>query len=485
MMKSLVALFLVMLLILPCGILRAAPAETNSFALPQYSQRVSMDFKGADLKDVLKVISKQIGVNFIVSKDAEAGSITVFLDNVPVEEALTQVLLANGLIYEFNESMNLIVIKPKSKDEEPLVTRVYQLKYASVDSSKIKTESGSTASLTAGLTPALSAKGKIVDDARTNSIIVTDLEKKFPDIERLLARLDVPVRQILIEMEILDVTKGTVDTLGSKIKLAASLNDTDKAAVFPWRSNKKTLLNLSNPAIVDKVSVAGTNGSISFANGALILDFLKNDSNTHTLARPRIVTADNISALIQITTNEVIGATTIQSTSTNTNDSTTLERYTTGVTLKVTPQVNPVTNEILMAVEPKAIDAGSDQNLVGITTHFKNPEERSVKVFVRVANGETAVIGGLLRRADNSVEDSVPFLSKLPVLGWLFKHKSTIKNERELIVFLTPHVLDGDQPMPQDVKNDFGRQLQLREQSLADPRAGLIETELNKYKSGR
>ncbi len=454
-----------------------AAGKTAGFVLPRYSKAVSLDFKNADLKDVLKIFAKQIGSNFIIAKDVGNMTITVYVDNVPVEDALEQVLMVNGLTYEYNEPLNLYIVKNKLLEETPLVTRVFALKYASVDTAKIRTASEATGSLTATLMLTLSSRGKIVDDPRTNSLIVTDVESRFPDFEKMLARLDVPVRQVVIEMEMLDVEKSVLDNLGSKFNFNARTLSPVKGVLYPWLTNRQTTMNVSSTA-------TQSSGNLNFANSAMILDFLKQQATTKTLSRPRVTTMDNQMATIQITTDEVIGYTTVIGTGTNPTNTTNLERYTTGVTLKVTPQVNPVTNEIQLALEPKVIDSGGTKTILS-TTDYKEPQERSVKVSICVANGSTAVIGGLLTRQDNGTSSNVPFLSKLPLIGWLFKYKAVNKSDRELMIFLTPYVIDSDKPMPLKLKKKVDGQLKTREQSFPDMRSGIIESEMNKYNAFR
>ncbi|MBF0595305.1 MAG: hypothetical protein HQL22_10110, partial [Candidatus Omnitrophica bacterium] len=210
------------LLFVPGPALYAAQGQDDDagFILPEYSKRITIDLKDAGLKDILKIFSKQMGANFIFEKNVPDDKITVLLNDVPVEQALKKVLASCDLTFTYDRDMNLITIKTIDKEKDAasnLITRVYPLKYASLDSSKVRP--GGTFS--ASLQMALSPKGKIADESRTNSIIVTDVKEQFPEIERMLAKLDVPVRQVLIQVELLDVSESTLLTLGSKINFAA------------------------------------------------------------------------------------------------------------------------------------------------------------------------------------------------------------------------------------------------------------------------
>ncbi|MBL8013295.1 MAG: secretin and TonB N-terminal domain-containing protein, partial [Candidatus Omnitrophica bacterium] len=196
--------------------------ESSRFVYPNYSKRISMDFKDAALEDVLKIFSQQSGMNFIAASELNNKKVTLFLDNIPVEEALEKILSANGLEYEMQPGSDIFVVKALPGEGQDLITKIYHLKYATVPSSKLNstiTISGSSESsgseTTVASTPAsssgdgilsavrgvLSRYGKVMEDARTNSLIVTDVEAQFKYIESLIARLDVDVPQIMIEVE--------------------------------------------------------------------------------------------------------------------------------------------------------------------------------------------------------------------------------------------------------------------------------------------
>lgn len=457
----------------------AVQDSASGFILPQYSQKVSLDFKNADVKDVLKSFSRQISANFILDKTVPDLKLTLFLDDVPVEEALNKVLSVNGLAYEYDEGMNLFVVKIQDTASEELITRVYPLRYASVDSSKIKQAGGvssgaSTGGFGASFLPVLTAKGKMVDNARTNSIVVTDVEENFPNIERLLALLDVPLRQVIIEVEMLDVLKTTADRIGAKFE---SFTLTLKSAVktggsyFPY--DKEKIMNNYGGDMPKYTPASAT------INASALLEAYKTDSNTKTLARPRIFTADNETAIIQITINQVVG---IKVTETDGGNSTTeAERVDTGVFLTVTPQVNVMTDEITLTVEPKVSDKGI------CAEGYCSPSERTAKVSLRVPDGKTIVIGGLLQRSRSNNRAEIPLLGRIPFLGAAFRHAVKADSESELIIFLTPHIIDGDLSIPADLKQEVDRQMQLREQTPLDSREGSIDKEMdevNRFRKG-
>ena len=194
--------------------------------------RITLDLEDASLRDVLKMLSVQSGLNFISSEAVADRRITLFLDNVMLLPAMDKIFAVNNLTYELDRESNIFIVKDWGSPSLEVDTRVYFLKYASVSNSRLNQGSSSSGGSTgssssssgsssrSGLKDALgivmSAQGKIIEDPATNSIIITDMPSKFPVIEKVIANLDVPVPQVMIEVEILDVDKSDVDKLGLK-----------------------------------------------------------------------------------------------------------------------------------------------------------------------------------------------------------------------------------------------------------------------------
>ena len=176
------------------------------------------------------------------------------------------------------------------------------------------------------------------------------------------------------------------------------------------------------------------------------LNFLANTTDARTLARPRILTLNNETAQIEISTDQAISLQQVASSTTtgSSTNSVTVERYTTGVILKVTPQANLTTREITMAVSPKVIDvilSQVQQSGSGATPIF-DPETRGSDSILKLRDGQSMVIGGLMRDVNSKTVTKLPFLGDLPLIGAAFRSTNKTKNERELIIFLTPHIID-------------------------------------------
>lgn len=432
--------------------LNAQPLTQNRFVYPEYSKTISMDFQNAPLNDVLKIFSQQSGLNFVTADEVVDKQITLFLDNVPVEEALERILRANNLTYEIEPASNIFVVKPLSAPVEELVTRVYPLKHATVQSSKLKqtiaiddaaasttSVTGTTAGATTGITDAvkgvLSKSGSIIEDPRTNSLIVTDIPSQIPTIEQVIRRLDIPVAQILIVVEMLDISKKTADLMGIKIgDSPLSFSGGKRDHYYPWDQNELLRKGLvaTDPAY--------TVGTISAAGLTALLQFLRTQTDTKNLARPRILTLNNETAQIQITTQEAIGLTTQTQSAQNTaTQSLTAERTETGISLTVTPQADIASGNIIMAIAPKVSEARTGGTFSGQT--FKDPEVRGTKSILRVHDGDTIVLGGLLRTDASNTITKIPLLGDIPLIGGAFRHKNKSDTERELIIFITPHIV--------------------------------------------
>ncbi|MDD4980857.1 MAG: secretin N-terminal domain-containing protein [Candidatus Omnitrophica bacterium] len=433
---------------------------------------ISMDFQDASLKDILKILSIQSGLNFIASEAVQDRKITLFLDKVPLEGVMDKLFTANNLSYELDNKSNIFLVKDWGKPQTETITKVFYLKYATVSSSSLKAEmsdqigssssSGGTSSSSGssssggsssssdgkwaveedvGITKAvkknLSESGYVVEDYRTNSLIVTDLPSRIPVIDKVIASLDVPIPQVMLEVEMLDVSKASTEKLGLKFgqtPLTFVLTGAKRSTDFPFSS---TVL----PYAAAKQM---TPGSMSFATAYQVtLDFLKTQTDTKFLARPRLLTLNNETAEIKITTQEAVGEIlTVSGESGNLSTTTEAERYETGVSLRVTPQINLETGEITMFIVPAVAEATASGITSSSGVKFYNPETRTTKSIVCVKDNETVVLGGLIRNKRTQTITKLPFLGDLPFIGKLFTHKDVDPGqERELLVFITPHIV--------------------------------------------
>ena len=453
-------IFFISLCLLPLKLPAADPSPFEDSKIT-----VSMDFQDANLKDVVKIFSIQSGLNFIASEAVQDRKITLYLDKVPIKETMDKLFKANNLTYELDEEAKIFIVKDWGKPQIDTITKVFYLKYASVSSSSIKEEmsnqissagttsgGGSTGSSTSesgkwtsekdvGITNAvkknLSAQGSVIEDYRTNSLIVTDIPNRMPVIEKLIASLDVPAPQVMLEVEMLDVNKEATDKIGIKFgqtPLTFKLTGAKRGTDFPFSSTTLPYASAKQMAP----------GSMDFSTlYQVTLDFLRTQTDTKFLARPRLLTLNNETAEIKITTQEAVGEKLSISGQTGAQTTTTeAERYETGVSLRITPQINMDTGEITMFIVPAVAEATASSISSSSHVTFWNPEIRTTKSIVRVKDGETVVVGGLIRNKKTQTITKLPILGDLPLLGGLFRHKSIDPDkERELIIFITPHIV--------------------------------------------
>ncbi|MDP1852684.1 MAG: secretin N-terminal domain-containing protein [Candidatus Omnitrophota bacterium] len=431
-------------------------------------RRISMDFKDANLKDVLKIFSQQAGLNFVAAEDVADTSLTLYLDNVTVKQAMDKLLTANKLIYDLDPESNIFIVKKSLAPEVKTITKVFYLKNARVPGSPLDAaiggEGGSKGEILAVIQNLLSEYGKIVVESQTNSLIVTDIPERFTVIEDIIVKLDLPTPQIMIEVEMLDVNKSVSDDLG--VRLTGSLQLKAGGPIntsFPFWGNELERGKTRGGTTAS----AFTYGTLSAPNLAAIFNFLTTQTDTKVLARPRIMTLNNQTAEIKIASNEAIGVTV--TTDSAGNSSATPERVETGIVLTVTAQANTETGDINMFIYPKSSDVPTSSSFTSDGREFKylNPEERSTKSVIKIKDGETILIGGLIRQSRKTEGNKIPFFSSIPLLGMFFRNKDRDTTERELLVFLTPRIIRDSKAMD----NNFNLpQLTLdlnREQSLS------------------
>ena len=440
----------------------------------------------------------------------------MYFDSVSIKDAMDKIFLANNLSYDLDKKSNIFIVNDLGAPEVLTITKVFYLKFASVSNSNILSERNNTKVITklsdAGggdggsssgsssgaasskgicdvVTKLLSEKGTIIEEPRTNSIIVNDVPSRMPMITEVIAALDIPQQQVLLEVEMMDVLKSTTDKIGLKFgDSPLTLNTVLKGAIwgtkFPFGSpfgNRDSNYGATNSTFSPQYGSFDVNNTTP-STYQIVLDFIKTQSDTKYLARPRILTLNNETAEIKIVSDEAIGEKTTQSGGGSVTPTTTAEaeRGETGVLLRVTPQINSETNEITMFIIP-AVSSASTGITVG-TQATKDVEVRYTKSMIRVKDGETIVLGGLIRRQYANTDTKLPFFGDLPLIGRLFtnKRKDTDK-DRELLVFITPHILkDTPIQLAQAAKKGV---LPEREQSTVSrvDRQGVIDASLQNF----
>jgi len=487
---------------------------------------VSMEFQDANLKDVLKTFSQQSGINVIASQEIGDRTITLYLEDVTVMDALDQILAASGLTYERPADSQIYIVKEQPPAEEPKIvteSRVYRLRFARVSSSRLARAVEALGSQTpfeakqlattlgtigtgggggggvggggvggggagAGTTKEigidkviealLSEQGDVVVDERTNSLVVTDVPDSFPRIEAVLNALDIRTAQILIESEILETTLAKAKELGIQWGTGGTAAGDIATLALGKRSTRFPFGLFDDRAPTAATGATGfSTSTLDFASAKALLEAIEKDTDTKILARPKILTLDNESAVIRLTSQQAVGfqTTTGEQTATTT---VTPERSTTGVILVVTPQVNE-DGFVTMLVEPSVTKVVAAQvtppSNAGTVV---DPKSRSARALVRIRNGETLVLGGLIDRSESETLRRVPILSGIPVLGEAFKDTTIDDSTSELIVFVTPRILT--EPAGPQMASAGQAPFTIREQEPTPSRQELIDEALKR-----
>jgi len=429
-------------------------------------EKLSLNFQNIEVRALLQVIADFTNFN-VVTSDTVTGNVTLRLKDVPWDQALDIILQAKNL--GLRKSGNVILIAPKdelnAKEKieleakqqiaalEPLRTQSFQLNYAKVQdiANGITGQSTGGGGSSGNASRILSPRGAVVFETRTNQMFVTDIPSKLEEVQALIAKIDIPVRQVLIESRIVIAD----DTFGRSLGVRLGFNDLRKPPGWGIGSDGQVAVGGNLNAVAGQTGQAqlttfsdtnfvnmpatGANGfnPASFAlslfgasaNRFLNLEIsaLEADGKGKVVSSPRVITADQQKALIeqgeelpyQVATSS--GATSLQFRKAN-------------LKLEVTPQVTPEGNVIL--------DVDITKDSVGrATTAGFAINTKHVKTQVLVENGGTVVIGGIFEQSDREDVTKVPWLGDVPYLGNLFKTRTMTTSKTELLIFLTPKIV--------------------------------------------
>lgn len=399
---------------------------------------ISLNFQNISIRAVLQIIADFSHKNIIVS-DKVQGNITLRLNKIPWEQALDIILSTHGL--EQRQSNNVILIDTKASLQrvnkqhlEPVISELVQINYAKAAdlANMVKDKQNSL----------LSATGKVSVDVRTNSIWIQDKKAKIRQVRQLIRRLDVPVKQVLIEARIVEVAKDCTRDLGIRWGVSkpgllsgtlAGVNQMEQgiapAQVTPYAQR----LNLDLVA----APIAGiTPASVGFALAKLsdniLLDLelsaLESEGRAELISSPRLITTNQHPAVIN-------SGQEIPYQESTSSGATAVSFKKAVLSLKVIPQITP-DNQILMELKINQ-DTASTQLFNGVPAILT----KEIKTNVLVNNGQTIVLGGIYQQDKNKTMTRIPFLGQLPVIGGLFRNTQvTLKND-ELLIFITPKII--------------------------------------------
>ena len=447
-----------------------ADAESSLFSeTKEYEgQRLTLNFQDIETRAVLQLLAETSGKNIVVS-DTVQGNVTLRLRNVPWDQALDIVMTTKGL--DMRQNGNVIMVAPAEEiaaretadleaqlaiaELEPMYSEFLQVNYA---------KAADLASLIQGAAGGsmLSARGTIAVDDRTNTLLVQDTAERLQDIRRMVRTLDIPIKQVLIESRIVVVNDDFSREFGMRLGVTAfNENSSDGVtAISGTGAGTDTMINsaLGNladpgngtiypievPQLTDRYNVNVPIGSPAgrFALAVLETDYLVDleltaleaEGRGEIVSTPRVITANQKEASIK----QGVEIPYQQSAS---SGATTVQFKEAVLELTVTPQITP-DNNIIMDLMVSKDNVGEIISTGGLGGTVPSIDTRSVQTQVLVADGQTVVLGGIYETERRETISKVPFLGDIPFAGVLFRSKQRTDNKAELLIFVTPRILE-------------------------------------------
>ena len=417
-------------------------------------QKISLDFKDADIKNVFRLLAEVSGLNIIVTNDVNR-RVTVRLVEVPWDQAMDLIISTNGLDKEQignvvristagtlkAEKDALIAAKKSKEDLEPMQTVYFTLNYARAKE------------LEAKIKPLMSkrADNALVVDDRSNTVMIRDIQSAIDDVSILVGKFDSRTAQVLIESNLVETTPTFSKSLG--MELDAMFNNNRVLGSSRFLAPDPFSGSPAGAVPVLPIPASGFRFGYFGNNVRGILSAAENEGQIKIISRPSVVTLNNVPSTIKserilrialpASTNIASGSGAAAGTAVAT------EQVPVGIILTVIPQVSS-DGFILMNIKVKSSStapATVSNGTAGVIPFDELNREAEANVLVR--DGETIVIGGILKDSDTTTTSGVPYLKDIPVLGWLFKNWSVDKKLEELIVFITPRIASaGSENLP-------------------------------------
>ncbi len=414
---------------------------------------ISLEFKDADIKNVFRILAEVSGKNILVTDDVRR-KITIRLIEVPWDQAMDLLIDTNGLGKD--ETGNVIRIstagtlkserdalaaaKKSEQDLETLQTAYLTVNYAKV--MKGQGDTGTDSNLVDKVKALLSPRGKVEADQRTNTLIVRDIKSSIEEIQNLIGRLDTRTAQVLIESNLIETTPTfsralgiDMDTLFNKGRVRTS----ERFGASPPFSGSPTAVFPAATSPIDITSLSGLKFGYFGNNIASVLTAAEAEGNVKIISRPSVVTLNNVESTI-----ESANILRIRTSAATVGEAGSLREIRSGIILRVTPQVS-ADGFVLLKIEAKSSTLDFGNAVDGIPAE----NSREARANVLVKDGETVVIGGIMKDTGSNSETGIPYLKDIPVFGWLFKKSSWRKDFEELVVFITPRIMAaGSENLP-------------------------------------
>jgi len=423
-------------------------------------EKLSLNFQNVEVRAVLQVIADFTGFNFITS-DTVGGNLTLRLKDVPWDQALDIILQTKGL--DMRKNGNVVWIAPRDElatkeklaleaqaqiaDLEPVRTESFQLNYQKADA--IQKLVGDKAQ------PILSKRGSAVVDARTNTLFVQDTPSRLEQVRALIKKIDIPVRQVLIEARIVEASDNFSRNLGARLGIhdrsngqsilnsnnrfvvGGNLNDTlfHTGQVSSPVPTTADFTNVNLPTTGLGGSAPGVFSMILFNEGLtrfinMEVSALQADGKGKIISSPRVITADQVEATIE-------QGTQIPYQQATSSGATAVSFKSASLSLKVKPQITPDDNVIM--------ELNIHKDSVGtVTSSGPSIDTKQITTSVLVQNGGTVVIGGIYSQTETDTTTKIPVLGDAPFVGFLFRNNAKTDNKSELLIFISPRIVKSN-----------------------------------------
>jgi len=429
---------LVLVLVLAVGTFLAANQVNEMQVEDTQTGNISVEFKDADIQDVFRVLALKGNVS-IVSDPEVKGLVTVQITDVPWEKVLDVICRTYGYAYE--RETNIIRVTTLDKQgQENLITEVFALNYAKA------------ADVATSLSEMRSERGKIKFDSRANLVIVTDIPTNIYKISKVIERLDSMTPQVTIEARIMETNFSNAEDLGLKWNASYSAKMSSRPTSFPWPANNvgasydnvmpkgdavDAFPTIASPAFPLATESDYTFGILDGTSFSLLLEAIQTKGKTKILSNPSITTLDNEMAEIHVGTDWPIA---------NYSYSEEQGRFVIsgweyksyGILLRVTPTINQ-NGYVTLKLHPEISDKQEEIEFEGARVPVLSTQ--TVDATVMIKDGETLVIGGLIKDKVVETKTQIPLLGSIPILGKLFQHKSEEVVRNNLLIFITPHIV--------------------------------------------
>jgi len=412
----------------------AAPA-TEEISVSD-SGNVSLDFRDADIRNVLRILSLKSGVNIVAGPEV-AGLVTIQLRDVHWQKALDVILSTYG--YGYDRIGEIIIVttienlKKRREDamllaeQEPLVTQTFVLNYAKASTVIESIEKMKT------------ARGSVDFDERTNALVVRDIPANVELIGTVVKTLDTVTPQVLIETKIVETTLSNQENMGVDWLTQVGVSGPKRPSLWPYVGRES-----DNKFIPDPFPEAATDqftfGTIDFSQLQAILEILRTRTDTNILSNPRIVTLDNQKARIVVGSQYPIPSYVYNEEQARLQVNG-FEYKDIGIIFEVTPHVNS-TGFITLEIAPKITDILDFVTVESTTLPRLSTEEATTIVMIK--DGQTLVIAGLVKDQIIDIKKKTPFFGDIPILGLMFQKKEQTVTKTDLLIFLTPHIITPD-----------------------------------------